>query len=110
MCAAGSLLGLKLRSESSFPVGKIDEINMYPMNFEEFVLAVDGDISCQMICKSQLDELSSISFKWKELLRQYYFTGGMPEAVKAYIDGKSLERVRKIQNTILSCEHEKIQY
>lgn len=102
VCAAGSLLGLKLRGEFSYPVGKVDEIYMFPMNFEEFVLAVEGEVSYQMLLKSPLDELSSISEKWKELLRQYYFTGGMPEVVKAYVDGKGLERVRRIQNTILS--------
>ena len=102
VCAAGSLLGLKLRGEASFPVGKVDELNMYPLNFEEFVLASDGEISYQMLQKSGLEELSAISSKWKELLRQYYFTGGMPEVVKAYIDGKGLERVRRIQKTILS--------
>ena len=71
VCAAGSLLGLKLRGEFSYPVGKIDEIYMFPMNFEEFVLAVEGEVSYQMLLKSPLDELSSISEKWKELLRQY---------------------------------------
>ena len=71
VCAAGSLLGLKLRGEFSYPVGKVDEIYMFPMNFEEFVLAVEGEVSYQMLLKSPLDELSSISEKWKELLRQY---------------------------------------
>lgn len=102
VCAAGSLLGLKLRSDISFPVGKVDEINMYPMNVEEFVFAVDGEISYQMLCNAPFEELCSLSSKWKELLRQYYFTGGMPEAVKAYAAGKGLERVRRIQNAILS--------
>ena len=102
VCAAGSLLGLKLRGEISYPVGKVNEINMYPMNFEEFVLALEGDISYQMIKEVSFDEISATSSKWKELLRQYYFTGGMPEVVNAYIDGKGLSKVRDIQKTILS--------
>lgn len=102
ICVAGSLLGLKLRGEISYPVGKVNEINMYPMNFEEFVLAVEGEISYRSLVKDGLEELSAVNSKWKELLRQYYFTGGMPEVVDAYISGKGLAKVREIQKTILS--------
>ena len=102
VCAAGSLLGLKLRGEISYPVGKVDEISMYPMNYEEFILAVEGEIASHTIREASFEEISAMSGKWKELLRQYYFTGGMPEVVKAYIDGKGLSKVRSIQKSILS--------
>ena len=102
VCAAGSLLGIKLRGEHSFPVGKVDEIDMYPMNFEEFVNAADGRLSYNMLREGEPDEICALSGKWKELLRQYYYTGGMPEVVRAYTDGKGLATVRQIQNSIIS--------
>ena len=102
ICSAGSLLGIKLRGEVSYPVGKVNEINIYPMNFEEFVCAVDGEIAYRSLREDSFHDLSAIGGKWIELLRQYYYTGGMPEAVAAYIDGKGLVKVREIQEQILS--------
>ena len=102
VCAAGSLLGIKLRGEVSYPVGKVNEINVYPMNFEEFVCAVDGETAYRSLREDSFQDLSAISGKWIELLRQYYYTGDMPEAVSAYIEGKGLAKVREIQEQILS--------
>lgn len=100
--AAGSLLGIHEHKGISFPVGKIDSIMMYPMSFMEFLLAVAGTKMFDLVKESSLDDLSGLHFKLIEYLRQYYFTGGMPEVVKAFADGCSPQEVRRTQNQILS--------
>jgi len=100
--AAGSLLGIHEHKNISFPVGKIDSLQMYPMSFFEFLLAVSGEPMAQMAMESALEDLSALHSKLTEYLRQYYFTGGMPEVVKAFADGRSPQQVRRLQNQILS--------
>ena len=100
--AAGSLLGIHEHKNISFPVGKIDSLQMYPMSFFEFLLAVSGKPMAQMAMESALEDLSALHSKLTEYLRQYYFTGGMPEVVKAFADGRSPQQVRRLQNQILS--------
>ena len=100
--AAGSLLGIRDHKNISFPVGKIDSLQMYPMSFFEFLLAVSGKPMEQMVSESALEDLSALHSKLTEYLRQYYFTGGMPEVVKAFADGRSPQQVRRLQNQILS--------
>lgn len=99
---AGSLLGIHEHKDISFPVGKIDSINMHPLSFMEFLLAVAGENMVSLIQHGQLEELSGVHSSLVEYLRQYYFTGGMPEVVQAFIDGKSPQEVRRIQKQILS--------
>ncbi len=108
VCAAGSLLGIRLRGASSFPVGKIEEQTLYPMSFEEFVLAAEGKTAFLALKNDPPDELSLLSGKWTELLRQYYYSGGMPEAVYSYIQDRDLQRVRDIQVQILHDYHDDI--
>lgn len=98
---AGSLLGITLHAETSFPVGKVDFLQMYPMDFEEFLCAMGEDMTANLIADNNIAVLDTIHSKCVELLRQYYFTGGMPEAVSAYASGASLQEVRKIQKAIL---------
>ena len=113
--AAGSLLGVKLRTKkdqkndsgeqlsgTGFPVGKVDEIKMYPMNFLEFVEAIGNSILVDQIREHRWEELSTFSPRLTDLLRQYYYVGGMPEVVKNYVEDESLKQVRKIQQRILS--------
>ena len=102
VCAAGSLLGISLHKESSFPVGKVDTLTLYPLSFPEFVLAVEGELAYQRIRKGSFEESKGLRAKWIDLLRQYYYTGGMPAVVKTYIAGKSLKEVRRVQNQILA--------
>ena len=101
VAAAGSLLGLNLHEGTSFPVGKVDVINLYPLSFEEFIKAAAGEQLFSVLGNSTLSELSALHSKFTELLREYYFTGGMPEAVSAFISGKSVQEVRRIQQMIL---------
>ncbi len=98
---AGSLLGVKMHSGTGFPVGKVDEIRMHPMSFNEFLLAMGNEILAEQISNHKWTELSMLSSKLIELLRQYYYVGGMPEVVDKYINTRSLLEVRKIQNRIL---------
>ena len=98
---AGSLLGIKLRSGTGFPVGKVDEINMYPMTFLEFMYASGNGLLAEQIQEHRWEDLTPFSTKFTDLLRQYYYVGGMPEVVQDYIDNENLSEVRKIQKRIL---------
>lgn len=101
VAVAGSLLGLLLHPGESFPVGKVDMLEMYPMSFSEFLLAKDERRLLDFLIEKDWTSVDILHEKYIDLLRQYYYVGGMPEAVKAYIDGKTLETVRKIQLSIL---------
>lgn len=99
---AGSLLGIGLHEGTGFPVGKVDEITLHPMSFEEFLMAMGKDILLSQIKEHRWDELTSYSSTFIELLRQYYYVGGMPEVVNSYIENQDLQEVRSIQNQILA--------
>ena len=101
VAAAGSLLGLSLHSGTGFPVGKVDIQKLYPMDFLEFVQAARGHELAEIIERSPLEELNALHTELTGLLREYYFTGGMPEAVNAYINKKSPDEIRTIQDAIL---------
>ena len=100
--SAGSLLGIRL-SHTSFPVGKVDFLDMYPMTFTEF-LEADG-------CKNLVDYMDSIKTienipdiffnRLNEKLKAYFIVGGMPEAVASWVKEKDMEKVNKIQDGIL---------
>lgn len=100
--AAGSLLGITLHEGTGFPVGKVDELKLYPLSFKEFLLATGNEILVKNMEEGRWNELSALSHTFIELLRQYYYVGGMPEAVRNYVENKDLFAVRKIQNRILS--------
>lgn len=102
IAVAGSLLGIGLHEGTGFPVGKVDEITLHPMSFEEFLMAMGKDIILSQIKEHRWEELSSYSSTLIELLRQYYYVGGMPEVVKSYIEKQDLQEVRSIQNQILA--------
>ena len=99
---AGSLLGISMHSGVSFPVGKVDELNIYPMSFEEFLLAKGEQELYKLLSSQQYDIISALHEKYISLLRQYLFVGGMPEAMKEYVETGGLNTVRQIQNSILS--------
>lgn len=99
---AGSLLGIHEHSNISFPVGKIETLNMYPLSFQEFVLSVAGKEMYKLLSFADMTELDGLHSTFVEYLRQYYFTGGMPEVVQSFIDGKMPKEIRKLQKQILS--------
>ena len=97
--AAGSFLGVMLGRR---PVGQTDQINLYPMSFCEFLEAIGHEILADTINRRDTDALSCASDLLESLLKQYYFTGGMPEAVSEYAASGDWEKVRKIQNGLIS--------
>ena len=102
VAVAGSLLGLQLHRGESFPVGKVDMLKLYPMTFGEFLLAKGEKVKKEALDNKEYETMSAVSPLYVELLRQYYFTGGMPAAVRAFIEGQPLHTVRQIQKDILN--------
>ena len=102
IAVAGSLLGIGLHEGTGFPVGKVDEVNLYPLSFKEFLLALGKDMLVADMEEHRWDESSVLSNTYIELLRQYYYVGGMPEVVKRYAADQDIHEVRKIQKQILA--------
>lgn len=100
--AAGSLLGLQIHSGTGYPVGKVDSLKLFPLSFIEFLLALEKTNLVSYIQQHRWEELNSFNTTMIELLRQYYFVGGMPAVVKNYVENQDLSMVRKIQNDILN--------
>ena len=101
VAVAGSLLGISLREDESYPVGKVTTMRMYPMTFAEYLLACERPKLLEALQNLEWDSLAAMDDLLVELLRQYYFTGGMPEAVKNYIETQDVELVREVQHEIL---------
>ena len=101
VAAAGSLLGLMDHQGSGFPVGKVDSLNLYPLSFIEFLLALGKDVLVEQIQEHKWSELNALSSQLIELLRQYYYVGGMPAVVLSYIEDNDILKVRSLQNQIL---------
>lgn len=99
--AAGSLLGVAMHSGTSFPVGKVDFLNVHPMNFVEFLEATGQSPIAQIIQDSKFDLVSVFADKITDLLKKYYFIGGMPEAVRTFVETTDLQQVVKVQQNIL---------
>lgn len=99
--AAGSLLGVALHRSVSFPVGKVDFMDVYPMNFHEFLMALGEEKILELIKNRQWELLKVFKQKLTERLRQYYIVGGMPEAVAQFSRNGDVQKVRQIQKNIL---------
>ncbi len=100
IASAGSYLGMSLHSGVSFPVGKVDFLSLYPLSFKEFLLAL-GEESFVNVINYDIGSLNPFKTKLEILLKQYFFIGGMPEAVQVFINTKDYSKVRKIQKDIL---------
>ena len=99
--AAGSLLGVTLHSGVSFPVGKVDSMELYPLNFMEFLSALGEDLLVEQIQNNNLEILSPFKDKLLNYLKQYMYIGGMPEVVSGFVKNKDFQEVRDIQEQIL---------
>lgn len=99
--AAGSLLGVSLQKNNSFPVGKVDFLRLYPLSFMEFLENSENINLANQIKKNNWNVIESFHDKLVEQLRLYYFIGGMPEVVSNYIQNKDLKIVREIQQKLL---------
>jgi len=99
--AAGSLLGVALGHQVSFPVGKVEFLDVYPMSFLEFLDAMGEEDLAGLLGSRDWPMVSAFKTRYIEKLRSYYYVGGMPEAVQAFADRANYEEVRKIQLNIL---------
>ncbi|MBQ7678814.1 MAG: ATP-binding protein [Butyrivibrio sp.] len=100
--AAGSLLGVAIHEGVSFPVGKVDELRLYPMSFREFLLAMGEDRLFDYASNSDYERINEFSSLYRELLKTYICIGGMPEAVCRYVENHDFSEVREIQLAIMS--------
>lgn len=98
---AGSLLGIALHEGTSFPVGKVDFLKLYPLSFKEFLLAMAKERFAELLDKQDFDMIASFRQTYIDALKQYYFVGGMPEAVQSFAENKDFNEVRDIQKRIL---------
>jgi len=99
--AAGSLMGIALHEGTNFPVGKVDEVFLYPLSFNEFLTALGEDPLRELLIQGDTGMISTFADRYRELLKLYYFIGGMPEAVQSWLDEKDPAEVRRIQNGLL---------
>lgn len=99
---AGSLLGIALHHGTSFPVGKVDFLKLYPLSFKEFLMATDKERFAELLDKQDFDMVTNFKQTYIDSLKQYYFVGGMPEAVQSFAENKDFNEVREIQKRILA--------
>ena len=100
--AAGSLLGVSMHQNRSFPVGKVDFLDLYPLSFQEFLIAANEEPLLELLRNKQWDLITGFKSKFIDLLKQYYFVGGMPEVVLTFILQKDMHLVRQKQLDILT--------
>lgn len=98
---AGSLLGIALHQGTSFPVGKVDFMKLYPLSFREFLLAAGKEKYVALIESEDYEMLKVFKQDINDYLKQYYFVGGMPEAVNTFVAKKDFNLVRNVQQRIL---------
>ena len=105
IAAAGSLLGVMLSKPRTFPIGKVNFLNLYPMTFLEFLDAVD-ESGLRDLIENKTSDFSPYPMPFHErlieLLRVYFFIGGMPEAVKEYAESGNFSEVRTIHSEIIN--------
>ncbi len=101
IAVAGSLLGVAMHQGESAPVGKVDILRLYPMSFEEYLLAKGEDRMLDILQKKDWTTTNMLHESLTLLLREFYFVGGMPEAVKTFLATNDANAVRKVQNDIL---------
>ena len=99
---AGSLLGIALHQGTSFPVGKVDFLKLYPLSFNEFLRAIGEERFAELLDKRDFQMITSFRQTYIDALKQYYFVGGMPEAVQSFAENKDFNEVREIQRRILA--------
>ncbi|MEG2460802.1 MAG: ATP-binding protein [Clostridia bacterium] len=99
--ASISLLGVALHEGTSFPVGKVDFLDLYPLNFKEFAIASGKENLMKLIDKKEYELIKTFKEQYIDMLKEYYYIGGMPSAVNTYIETKSYIQVRNVQLRIL---------
>lgn len=98
---AGSLLGIALHQGTSFPVGKVDFLKLYPLSFKEFLMANGKERFAELLDKQDFQMITSFKQTYIDALKHYYYVGGMPEAVQIFAENKDFNEVRTVQKRIL---------
>lgn len=98
---AGSLLGVALHQGTSFPVGKVEFMDLYPMSFTEFMRAMGKEPFVELIDQGNFDMATTFKQEYIDLLKYYYYVGGMPEVVAAFAENTDFNEAREIQERIL---------
>lgn len=99
---AGSLLGVALHQGTSFPVGKVQFMDLYPLSFLEFMWAMDKGQLVEVLEQGDYEMATAFKQEYIDLLKHYYYVGGMPEAVQSFADDRDFNEVRQIQERILT--------
>lgn len=99
---AGSLLGIALHQGTSFPVGKVDSLKLYPLSFPEFLMATGNKSFAELLDQRDFQMITSFKQIYIDALKQYYFVGGMPEAVQRFAENMDFNEVREIQKRLLA--------
>ena len=99
---AGSLLGVALHQGTSFPVGKVEFLDLYPLSFFEFLMAMDKERYVELLKKDDFDMATTFKQDYIDLLKHYYYVGGMPGVVQAFADNHDFNEAREIQQSILA--------
>ena len=99
---AGSLLGIALHQGTSFPVGKVDFLKLYPLSFSEFLMATGNERFAELLKNQDYEMITSFKQTYIDAMKHYYFIGGMPEAVQSFAESKDFNEVRAIQKRILA--------
>ncbi|MGY4383061.1 putative AAA+ superfamily ATPase [Pedobacter sp. UYP24] len=99
--SAGSLLGVALSKHTSFPVGKVDFLDLYPLSFTEFLVAMNQQPLLDLLQSEDWALITSFKTKYIQLLKQYYYVGGMPEVVLSFTNNADYNEVRTLQKRIM---------
>ena len=100
--AAGSLLGIAMHQGTSFPVGKVDSMALYPLSYAEFLDATGNESLLKLLKSMDFRMVTAFKDRYIDLLKTYYYVGGMPAAVRAFIDDGNLQNVRSIQKRLIA--------
>jgi len=100
--AAGSMLGVAMHSDASFPVGKTSFLTLHPLSFPEFLKASGNEDLLNLLLAQDFSLISTFKSKFVDLLKKYMFTGGMPEAVETFLQIGNVEAVRIVQKNLLT--------
>ena len=102
LIGTGSLLGIALKQQTSFPVGQVEFLNLYPLNFGEFLKATGNLNLLELLQEKDWPLIETFKTKFIHLLKQYYYVGGMPEVVQSFTEDEDYQKVRIIQQNILT--------
>ena len=99
--AAGSFLGIALHPGTSFPVGKVNTLTLDPLSYPEFLCALGEERFADLLQSGDAEMIGTFKDLYMERLREYYYVGGMPEAVRTFAEAKDFSRVRQVQRDLL---------